>query len=93
LLLPLTGPLATVPSDEPQDLAKRAAACAAADLVQDGMLLGLGGGSTFLFVIERLGERIRQERLRVRGVPTSVSLASRVRHTRATTTRSSEAIE
>jgi len=31
------------------------------------MLLGLGNGSTFLFVIERLGERIRKEKLRVRG--------------------------
>lgn len=53
------------------DVAKRAAAYAAADLVQDGMVLGLGSGSTFLFVIERLGARLREEKLRVRGVPTS----------------------
>jgi len=51
--------------------AKRAAAHAAAALVEDGMRLGLGSGSTFLLVLERLAERIRDERLGVTGVPTS----------------------
>jgi ribose 5-phosphate isomerase A len=54
---------------------KRAAAFAAADLVQDGMRLGLGSGSTFLFVLERLQERMKKEKLRISGVPTSVGTA------------------
>jgi ribose 5-phosphate isomerase A len=36
---------------------KRAAARAAAELVQDGMRLGLGTGSTVAYLIEALGER------------------------------------
>lgn len=55
--------------------AKRAAAYAAADLVQDGMTIGLGSGSTFAFVIERLAARRRDQGLKVRGVPTSRTTA------------------
>lgn len=51
--------------------AKRAAAKAAADLVTSGMKLGLGSGSTFLMVLERLAERIRDEKLEIAGVATS----------------------
>ena len=36
------------------NIAKRAAAYAAADLVQDNTTIGLGSGSTFLFVLDRL---------------------------------------
>lgn len=50
---------------------KRAAAFAAADLVADGTTIGLGTGSTFAFVLERLAQRVRQDGLRVRGVATS----------------------
>ncbi|MAD35016.1 MAG: ribose 5-phosphate isomerase A [Planctomycetes bacterium] len=57
------------------NVAKRAAAYAAADLVEDGMTIGLGSGSTFLFVLERLSERIREEGLAVRGAPTSTATA------------------
>lgn len=58
------------------NVAKRAAAFAAADLVQDGMKIGLGSGSTFLFVIERLAERIRTQGLKVTGVPSSKATAA-----------------
>ncbi len=58
------------------NVAKRAAAYAAADLVEDGMTIGLGSGSTFLFVLDRLAERIRDEGLRVRGTPTSEGTAA-----------------
>ncbi|MCA8947960.1 MAG: ribose-5-phosphate isomerase RpiA [Planctomycetes bacterium] len=54
---------------------KRAAAFAAADLVESGMRLGLGTGSTFAFVIERLAERVRTEGLQLLGVPTSIATA------------------
>jgi ribose 5-phosphate isomerase A len=54
--------------------AKRAAAFAAADLVPDGATVGLGSGSTFQFVVERLAERL-QGGLKLRGVPTSKATA------------------
>jgi ribose 5-phosphate isomerase A len=50
---------------------KRAAGRRAADLVADGMTLGLGTGSTTFFALERLAERVKAEGLRIRGVPTS----------------------
>jgi len=53
------------------DLAKRAVGEAAAALVRDGMRLGLGTGSTTAFAIEAVGRRVREEGLRVVGVPTS----------------------
>lgn len=56
--------------------AKRAAAHAAANLVESGMCVGLGSGSTFAFVIDRLAERIRDEGLQVSGVPTSSATAA-----------------
>lgn len=58
------------------NVAKRSAAYAAANLVQDGTTIGLGSGSTFLFVLERLAERIRDEGLQIRGTPTSNGTAA-----------------
>ncbi|GBU18156.1 MULTISPECIES: ribose-5-phosphate isomerase RpiA [Methylobacterium] len=49
---------------------KRAAALAALDLVEPGMRLGIGTGSTAAAFIEVLGERVR-EGLDIVGVPTS----------------------
>jgi ribose 5-phosphate isomerase A len=54
-----------------QNNCKKAAAEAAAALVQDGMILGLGTGSTFAFFIEALGQRLAADRLRISGIPTS----------------------
>jgi ribose 5-phosphate isomerase A len=51
--------------------AKEAAGRRAAELVEDGMLVGLGTGSTVWFTLERLAARIAAEGLSVRGVPTS----------------------
>jgi ribose 5-phosphate isomerase A len=53
------------------DPAKAAAAKAAVALVRDGMTVGLGSGSTAALFHALLGERIRAEGLRVRGVPPS----------------------
>ncbi len=51
---------------------KQAVAKAAADRVQSGMVVGLGTGSTTAFVIEFLGDRLRNGELsNIRGVPTS----------------------
>lgn len=52
------------------DLAKLNAAEAALDFVKDGMIVGLGTGSTAAHFVRLLGERVRQG-LRVKGVPTS----------------------
>ncbi len=51
-------------------LAKKAAGKAAAEIVQDGMLVGLGTGSTASFFIEALGKRC-QEGLKMTAVATS----------------------
>lgn len=49
---------------------KKIVGLAAADLVKDGMTVGIGTGSTAAFFIEELGRRVR-EGLTIRGVPTS----------------------
>jgi ribose 5-phosphate isomerase A len=54
---------------------KRQAARAAAALVESGMTVGLGTGSTATLVVERLGERLAQEGLRIQGVATSRATA------------------
>lgn len=56
--------------------AKRAAGYLAADMAEDGMVLGLGTGSTVLYALERLSCRI-SEGLQVRGIPTSYQTARR----------------
>lgn len=61
------------------DDAKRHAAQAAVDLVEDGMVLGLGTGSTANLMLAALAERVKQG-LSVRGVPTSVATMELARH-------------
>ncbi len=50
---------------------KREAGRSAADQVDNGMVIGLGTGSTAYYVIERIAERIREEGLKVNAVSTS----------------------
>ncbi|MDT5270686.1 MAG: ribose 5-phosphate isomerase [Acidobacteriota bacterium] len=50
--------------------AKQRVGFRAAEFVEDGMRVGLGTGTTAYWLVERLGERVR-EGLRVRCVPTS----------------------
>lgn len=50
---------------------KKAAAVAAAALVTDGMVVGLGTGSTAAFVVAELGRRVASEGLSIIGIPTS----------------------
>ena len=49
---------------------KRAAACAAVELVSDGMIVGIGTGSTATFAIQALADRM-QTGLRFLGIPSS----------------------
>jgi ribose 5-phosphate isomerase A len=53
---------------------KEAAGCAAAELVRDGDVVGLGTGSTAYFAVIALGERVKTG-LKMIGVPTSVATA------------------
>jgi ribose 5-phosphate isomerase A len=66
-----------IPSEQNQW--KKAAAEAAARLVEDGMAVGLGTGSTAEFFVSALARRISQERLRIVGIPTSEQTAAQAR--------------
>jgi ribose 5-phosphate isomerase A len=61
---------------------KKAAAEAAARLVENGMILGLGTGSTAAYFLSALGRRVAEEGLRVTGLPTSDETASQARNLR-----------
>jgi ribose 5-phosphate isomerase A len=58
---------------------KKAAAEAAARLVEDGMVVGLGTGSTAAFFVSAMGRRIADEHLRIAGIPTSEQTAAQAR--------------
>src|SRR5262249_2273654 len=59
-----------------RDALKRAAAEAAVELVHEGMVVGLGTGSTAAFALEALARR-HKEGLRFLGIPTSKATAAR----------------
>lgn len=63
----------------PIDKAKFVAARRAVAMVEDGMKLGLGTGSTAAWMVRCLAERVRDEGLRVQGVPTSSRTAELAR--------------
>jgi ribose 5-phosphate isomerase A len=61
-----------------RDRLKRAAAVRALDEVADGMVLGLGTGSTAAFFVEALAARVKAG-LRIVGIPTSERTAAQAR--------------
>ncbi|SHG56227.1 ribose-5-phosphate isomerase RpiA [Cognatishimia maritima] len=63
----------------PIDKAKFVAAKKAVEYVEDGMRVGLGTGSTAAWMVRCLGEMVREEGLRIRGVPTSTRTAELAR--------------
>ncbi len=63
----------------PIDTAKFVAAKRAVDFVEDGMRVGLGTGSTAAWMVRCLGERVREEGLKISGVPTSTRTAELAR--------------
>ncbi|MBK1635748.1 ribose-5-phosphate isomerase RpiA [Rhodovulum adriaticum] len=63
----------------PIDKAKFAAAKRAVDFVEDGMRVGLGTGSTAAWMVRCLGEMVREDGLKIKGVPTSVRTAELAR--------------
>ena len=56
---------------EQQDDLKKEAAKSALEFVEDGMVLGLGTGSTVRFALYELAEKIKSEGLEIIGIPTS----------------------
>lgn len=63
----------------PIDKAKFVAAKKAVEFVEDGMRVGLGTGSTAAWMVRCLGELVREEGLRIKGVPTSTRTAQLAR--------------
>ena len=53
------------------DSSKKNAGYKAAEYVEDGMVLGLGTGSTTHYFIEKVGMRMAEEGIKVKGIPTS----------------------
>ena len=62
-----------------QNQYKKEAAQAAAQLVQNGMIVGLGTGTTAAYLVSELGRRVAEEGLRFTGVPTSERTAEQAR--------------
>ena len=62
----------------PDEWKRRAAIAAVAEVV-DGMVLGLGSGSTAMLAVEALAARIASERLRIVAIPTSRKTAALAR--------------
>ena len=65
-------------TETPIEIAKRAAAVRACDFVEDGMVVGLGTGSTAAHMVRELGRRVA-DGLRLTGVPTSEATAALAR--------------
>lgn len=65
--------------DDDVQQAKQAAGKRAADLVEDGQVVGLGSGSTARRMVQALGRRVDAEDLDVVGVPTSEATAKAAR--------------
>ncbi len=63
----------------PIDTAKFVAARRAVAFVEDGMKVGLGTGSTAAWMVKCLGERVRDEGMKISGVPTSTRTAELAR--------------
>ena len=55
---------------------KRLAGIRACDFVESGMLVGLGTGSTVRYTILELGKRMKNDGLKIKGVPTSLATES-----------------
>lgn len=63
----------------PIDKAKFVAAKRAAEMVESGMRVGLGTGSTAAWLVRCLGDMVREDGLKIRAVPTSTRTAELAR--------------
>jgi len=62
-----------------QNQCKKEAAQAAAQLVKNGMIVGLGTGTTAAYLVTELGRRVAEEGLRFTAIPTSERTAEQAR--------------
>src|SRR5262245_14299875 len=69
----------TIMSDSEFEPAKLRAADTAAKMVEAGMIVGLGSGTTATAMVQSLGERVAEEGLRFIGVATSGATATLAR--------------
>ncbi|MCK4614637.1 MAG: ribose 5-phosphate isomerase A [Thermoplasmata archaeon] len=60
------------PKPGKEDPQKRIAGTEAASYVRDGMVVGLGTGTTVYYTIRTLGQKIKEEDLNILGIPTSL---------------------
>lgn len=54
------------------ELSKKSAALKAVEYIEDNTIIGLGTGSTMIYALEAIAKRIKDEELRIKGIPTSV---------------------
>ncbi len=59
---------------------KQAAAEAAVSRIQNGMIVGLGSGSTAALAVAAIGRRVHDEGLQITGIPTSETTAAQARN-------------
>lgn len=58
-----------------QEQLKKLAGEKAAKYIDDGMIVGLGSGSTIAYTIKKIGELIQNKELKITGIPTSSKTA------------------
>ncbi|MCV3296296.1 MAG: ribose-5-phosphate isomerase RpiA [Oenococcus sp.] len=66
-------------NEELQNKLKKAAAVRVADYVKDGMIVGLGSGSTVRMLVDELGQRVQEEGLQFTAVATSILTATQAK--------------
>ncbi|MHA1776473.1 MAG: ribose 5-phosphate isomerase A [Promethearchaeia archaeon] len=54
-----------------EEAKKKSGYAAVDEFVQDNMVLGIGSGSTVVYAVERLAQRVKEEKLQVTCIPTS----------------------
>lgn len=59
--------------DKDIDLSKKTLAEKALDYIKDGMIIGLGTGSTVRYLLDGLAKRIKDDNLNITGIPTSIA--------------------
>lgn len=70
----------SAPDERQAALYKQQAAERAVEFVESGMVVGLGTGSTAAFAVQRIGELLREGRLRsITGIPSSSGVAATAR--------------
>lgn len=54
-----------------EEAKKKAAIAAVDEFIQDNMIVGIGSGSTVVYAVERIAERVKKENLKLVCIPTS----------------------